>query len=82
MFSHRLCKDAVGRLGIFMLFFLFTLSLRLVCERRRWWSAGAMRLLFDSFTGLQSSMVFFVELCCMDEGLWFRLQGMFGDMYP
>lgn len=60
MSSHRLCKDAVGRLGISMLFSLFTLSLRLVRERRGWWSAGAMRLLFDSFTGDSPGMVFFV----------------------
>jgi hypothetical protein len=49
-----LCKDCgwtFGHLHAF-LFCLF-LSLRLVRERRKGWSAGIMRLWYESFTGLQ-----------------------------
>ena len=45
-----------------MFLFFFTLSLRLVRERRVWWSAGMMRLLFNSFIGLQLKCIeFFVR---------------------
>ena len=61
----RLCKDAVGRLGISMLFFFVYFTLRLVRERRGWWSAGAMRLMYWFVSELPVQVY---SVLCIGEG--------------